>query len=173
MDAFFMHQEIRPLQDICCCPLKYVIYERLKKDTWQKGLVHTRILEVQRVRNYRNSQSKVSHLLSLQHNVSESFRLIQMEVATWMAQSVWKGQAFADQTIERATWKASLSWVPQTYRGCFPHGRLGVSHNLAHKCSKQAGIRSKARKNRYVPPGEESVIFPNRVCGNWDASHPM
>lgn len=46
------------------------------------------------------------------------------------------------------------------------------SHNLAHKCRKQAGIHSKARKHRYVPPGEENVIFPNRVCGNWNADRP-
>lgn len=38
---------------------------------------------------------------------------------------------------------------------------------------KQAGIRSKARKYRYIPPGEENIIFPNRVCGNWNANHPI
>ena len=30
------------------------------------------------------------------------------------------------------------------------------SHNLAHKCCKAAGIRSKARKRRYQRPGEEA-----------------
>ena len=49
----------------------------------------------------------------------------------------------------------------------------GFSHNLAHKCRKQAGIHSRARKHRYALPREENVIFLNRVCGNWNASRPM
>ncbi len=47
------------------------------------------------------------------------------------------------------------------------------SHNLAHKCCKQAGIRSKARTYHYNPPGEESVIFPNAVRGRWYAERPL
>ena len=47
------------------------------------------------------------------------------------------------------------------------------SHNLAHKCCKAAGIRSKARKYTYKKDGEESVIFPNAVAGNWDATQPV
>ena len=47
------------------------------------------------------------------------------------------------------------------------------SHNLAHKCCKAAGIRSKARKYRYREPGEESVKFPNRVNGCWKAKRPL
>ena len=35
------------------------------------------------------------------------------------------------------------------------------SHNLAHKCCKQAGIRSSARKHKYRSPGEESIKFEN------------
>ena len=46
------------------------------------------------------------------------------------------------------------------------------SDNLAHKCCKAAGIRSKARKG-YVAPGEESKIFPNKVQGDWNASKPV
>ena len=46
------------------------------------------------------------------------------------------------------------------------------SDNLAHKCCKAAGIRSKARKG-YVAPGEESKIFPNKVQGYWNASKPV
>lgn len=46
------------------------------------------------------------------------------------------------------------------------------SDNLAHKCCKAAGIRSKARKG-YVTPGEESEIFPNEVRGRWNASKPV
>ena len=46
------------------------------------------------------------------------------------------------------------------------------SDNLAHKCCKSAGIRSKARKG-YIAPGEESKIFPNEVQGCWNASKPV
>ena len=47
------------------------------------------------------------------------------------------------------------------------------SHNLAHKCCKQAGIRSQARKCPYKKPGEEHVKFPNEVKGNWNAKRPI
>ena len=46
------------------------------------------------------------------------------------------------------------------------------SDNLAHKCCKAAGIRSKARRG-YVTPGEESEVFPNKVQGQWNASKPI
>ena len=47
------------------------------------------------------------------------------------------------------------------------------SHNLAHKCCKHAGIRSKARKYKYKKPGEESVRFRNVVAGNWKTTEPL
>lgn len=47
------------------------------------------------------------------------------------------------------------------------------SHNLAHKCCKQAGIRSKARKYVYKKEGEEHIRFPNLVNGNWNATAPV
>ena len=48
------------------------------------------------------------------------------------------------------------------------------SHNLAHKCCKFAGIRSKARKYRHKKKdGEEHVKFANVVDGNWNASRPL
>ena len=47
------------------------------------------------------------------------------------------------------------------------------SHNLAHKCCKQAGIRSIARKHKYRSPGEESVKFENIVKGHWNAKAPL
>ena len=47
------------------------------------------------------------------------------------------------------------------------------SHNLAHKCCKAAGIRSKARKGRYKQPGEESILFPNQVMGHRNAAEPL
>lgn len=47
------------------------------------------------------------------------------------------------------------------------------SHNLAHKCCKQAGIRSKARKYTYKKAGEEHIEFPNQIKGNWNAAHPV
>ena len=48
------------------------------------------------------------------------------------------------------------------------------SHNLAHKCCKEAGIHSKARKYRYKKKeAEEHVEFPNEVNGNWNATGPI
>jgi len=48
------------------------------------------------------------------------------------------------------------------------------SHNLAHKCCKQAGIYSQARRVRkYRKPGEESVKFRNLVAGRWNAKEPL
>ena len=47
------------------------------------------------------------------------------------------------------------------------------SDHLAHQCCKAAGIRSKARKYRYKPPGEESTKFANEVRGQWNAKAPL
>ena len=48
------------------------------------------------------------------------------------------------------------------------------SHNLAHKCCKEAGIHSKARKYRYKKKeAEDHVAFPNEVNGNWKATGPI
>ena len=51
-------------------------------------------------------------------------------------------------------------------------GRV-FSHNLAHKCCKQAGIRSKARKYTYKKAGEEHIKYPNAVKGNWNVTRPL
>mgnify|MGYP002509688054 CR=1 FL=1 len=47
------------------------------------------------------------------------------------------------------------------------------SDNLAHKCCKAAGIRSKAKNYKYRKPGAENVYFPNVVHGSWDADRPL
>lgn len=47
------------------------------------------------------------------------------------------------------------------------------SDNLAHKCCKNTGIRSKARTYHYRKAGPESIRFPNLVKGNWNADHPL
>jgi len=47
------------------------------------------------------------------------------------------------------------------------------SDNLAHKCCKQAGIRSKARRRPCVNPGATHVRYPNQVNGNWNANKPL
>ena len=48
------------------------------------------------------------------------------------------------------------------------------SDNLAHKCCKAVGIKSKARKSTYCKPdGEEHYIYPNIVSGNWNATKPL
>ena len=45
--------------------------------------------------------------------------------------------------------------------------------NLAHKCCKQAGIYSKARRYTYKNAGEEHIAFPNEVQGKWNAAQPV
>lgn len=47
------------------------------------------------------------------------------------------------------------------------------SDNLVHKCCKYSGIKSKARHYRYRKPGEEHIIYPNRIRGQWNASKPL
>lgn len=47
------------------------------------------------------------------------------------------------------------------------------SDNLAHKCCRFSGIKSKARHYRYRKAGEEHVSYPNRVRGKWNASKPL
>ncbi len=47
------------------------------------------------------------------------------------------------------------------------------SDTLAHKCCKDAGIRSKARTCHYRKTGVESIRFPNLVNGHWSADRPF
>lgn len=48
------------------------------------------------------------------------------------------------------------------------------SHNLAHKCCKQAGIWCKARKlHHHRKPGEEHMTFPNLTRGKWSPKEPL
>ena len=47
------------------------------------------------------------------------------------------------------------------------------SDNLAHKCCKYAGIRSKTKRGYRSSKGEENVKFPNKVKGNWKATKPL
>ena len=58
-------------------------------------------------------------------------------------------------------------------RNIFQNTGWVFSDNLAHKCCKVAGIRSKARKCRYKPPGEESIKYENLVKGRWNANAPL
>ena len=51
--------------------------------------------------------------------------------------------------------------------------KLVFSDLLAHKCCKEAGIRSKARPYHYRKAGEEHIRFPNSVKGRWNACEPM
>ena len=58
-------------------------------------------------------------------------------------------------------------------RNIFHNTGWVFSDNLAHKCCKAAGIRSKARKCRYKPPGEESIRYENLIKGRWNAKAPL
>ena len=46
------------------------------------------------------------------------------------------------------------------------------SDNLAHKCCKLAGIRSKTKRDRKIA-GRENIKFPNIIKGNWQATKPL
>jgi len=47
------------------------------------------------------------------------------------------------------------------------------SDNLAHKCCKFAGIKSKAKHYRYKKSGEEHVEYENIIRGRWNATRPL
>jgi putative transposase len=47
------------------------------------------------------------------------------------------------------------------------------SDNLAHKCCKDASIRSRARTYHFRKVGAENIRFPNIVKGNWNAKRPL
>ncbi len=47
------------------------------------------------------------------------------------------------------------------------------SDNLAHKCCKISGIKSRARHYKYRKPGVEHIVYPNIVKGKWNASKPL
>lgn len=47
-----------------------------------------------------------------------------------------------------------------------------VSDNLAHKCCKLAGIRSKTNRGRKYA-GKEHMKFPNTMKGNWKTKRPL
>jgi transposase InsO family protein len=53
------------------------------------------------------------------------------------------------------------------------HNDWGYSDNLVHKCCKEEHICSKAKKYHYRKPGDESIIYPNTVSGNWNATRPL
>ena len=46
------------------------------------------------------------------------------------------------------------------------------SDNLAHKCCKLAGIRSKTNRGRKYA-GKEHIKFPNTIKGNWETTKPL
>jgi len=96
----------------------------------------------------------------------------------------WRGRQGKANRYEQN--RQQLTELLRQWHGKFPsygYHRLAVvirnetgwlfSDNLAHKCCKQAGIRSKTRHYRYRRPGAEHVIFPNTVAGNWNAKRPL
>lgn len=48
-----------------------------------------------------------------------------------------------------------------------------VSDNLVHKVCKILGIKSKVKHYKYKKAGEQSVKYPNIICGNWNATRPF
>ncbi|MDD4183827.1 MAG: IS3 family transposase [Candidatus Izemoplasmatales bacterium] len=47
------------------------------------------------------------------------------------------------------------------------------SNWLYHKVCKQLNIRSRARLPKYAHPGEEHILFPNRISGEWTTTRPF
>ena len=47
------------------------------------------------------------------------------------------------------------------------------SNNLCHKCCKTLKIRSNARKPPFRKSGEEHIVYPNIIHGNWTTSRPL
>ncbi len=44
------------------------------------------------------------------------------------------------------------------------------SDNLCHKVCKQERVRSKCRHYKFRKPGNEHVIYDNRICNNWNTT---
>ena len=96
----------------------------------------------------------------------------------WRARRGWqnqyeKGRILLTQFLQAAHEKHPSHGYHRLARDVFAETGWVFSDHLAHQCCKAAGIRSKARKYRYRPPGEESQIFPNEVQGHWNASKPV
>ena len=50
---------------------------------------------------------------------------------------------------------------------------LDFSDNLAHKCCKFVGIKSKARKTYFSTKGKEHITYKNEIFTNWNAKRPL
>ena len=50
---------------------------------------------------------------------------------------------------------------------------LEFSDNLAHKCCKFAGIKSKARKTYHPTKGKQHITYKNEIFTNWNAKRPL
>lgn len=50
---------------------------------------------------------------------------------------------------------------------------LDFSDNLAHKCCKFVGIKSKARKTYHPTKREEHITYKNEIFTNWNAKRPL
>ena len=84
-----------------------------------------------------------------------------------------KDRVLLTELLQKAHKKHPSFGYHRLAREVFDQTGWVFSDHLAHQCCKNAGIRSKARKNTYHPPGEESQLFPNEVRGHWNASRPV
>lgn len=48
-----------------------------------------------------------------------------------------------------------------------------ISDNLVHKCCRYLNIKSKVRHYKYKRSGEEHIVYPNLIKGNWRVSRPL
>ena len=84
-----------------------------------------------------------------------------------------KDRILLTELLEKAHIKHPSHGYHRLAKDVFQETGWVFSHHLAHQCCKVAGIKSKARKYHYHPPGAESIRFANEVKGHWNATAPL
>lgn len=84
-----------------------------------------------------------------------------------------KDRILLTELLEKAHTKYPSHGYHRLAKDVFQQTGWVFSHHLAHQCCKEAGIKSKARKYHYYPPGDESIKFANEVQGRWNATAPL
>lgn len=147
---------------------------RLKKDIGWKELVQTgsTLLATERLRSSRRTQSKVPvdflcKIMGINRSGYYKWKSSQGKLNRYEQDRIILTQLLR----EEHKLHPSLGYH-RLARNIFNNTGWVFSDNLAHKCCKAAGIRSKSRKCRYRPPGEESIKYENLVKGHWNAKAP-
>ena len=131
------------------------------------------LLAAERIRSHRRTERKISGQFSVPGYGCESLWLLQMAAAARKMNRYERDRVELTRLLQAAHEKHPSHGYHRLAHDVFLKTGWVFSHNLAHKCCKAAGIRSKARKGRYKRPGEESILFPNQVRGHWNAAAPL